>query len=383
MINYSLKQEVFVEKYFRLGSLSAKGWRQNQTGCPYCHDGKSKNPRSHFLFKNEEIGFQCFNCGAKHRFSGTNINSFAKFISKSAWKKTGAILLELKKEKIFPKSDLKDQEELKEELGEETLDLVDYKEIELPDVCMKYTMKAEKVAPRYRSRFIENKKKVKDYLAKNGLTEVSKDKELYICMDGDYANRLIFPIYFDGKLISWAARALFPTKTKYLYPPAEEEFNERGRLIYGLDKLFKAEDVKQIFVTESLTDSWILGGMAVLSKNITKEQISILKEFNFQKKRLIFVLDKDKINFKYDNDLKGLELGKAILKEKQPNWKVSYPNFTRPAKDVGESFEKFGWLETYDVIMNGIVTDDTNLTLKSKLANVGMSKKRRSLTAKG
>lgn len=380
MINYSLKQEVYIERYFRLGSLSAKGWRQNQSGCPYCHDGKSKNPRSHFLFRNDEIGFQCFNCGAKHRFNGNNINSIAKFISKSAWKKTGAILLELKKEKIFPNSDLKNQEELKEELGEDTLDLIDYKEVELPDVSIKWTTKADKVAPRYRKGFIENKKKVKMYLSEHGLTDIAKNKELYICMEGEYSNRLVFPIYFDGKLISWTARALYPTSAKYLYPPAEDEFNDRGTLVYGLDKLFKAEDVKQIFVTESLVDSWILGGMAVLSKNITQEQIDIMKKFNFQKKRLIFVLDKDKINFKWDTDLKGLELGKAVLKAKVPEWKVSYPLFTTPAKDVGDSYEKFGWLETYDKIMSNIVKGDRDLTLKTKLANVGVGKKRRSLS---
>jgi hypothetical protein len=380
VINYTLKQEVFVEKYFRLGSPSAKGWRQNLTGCPYCHDGKSKNPRSHFLFINEEIGFQCFNCGAKHRFSGTNVSGLAKFISKSAWKKQGAVMLELKKEKIFPNTDLKNQEELKEEVGEDNLELIDYKEVELPDVSIKITTKKDKIAPRYRSKFLENKEKVKKYLKEHGLEDLPQAKDLYICMEGDYSNRLIFPIYFDGKLISWAARALFPTKTKYLYPPAEDEFNERGRIIYGLDKLFKAEDVKQIFVTESLTDAWILGGMAVLSKNITDDQINILKHFNFQKKNLLFVLDKDKINFKWDTDLKGLELGKAVLKEKQPNWNVSYPLFTTPAKDVGESYEKFGWLETYDKIMSNIVKGNTNLTLKSKLANVGVGKKRRSLT---
>lgn len=380
MINYSLKQEVFIGKYFRINAPSAKGWRQNLTGCPYCHDGKSKNPRSHFLFINDEIGFQCFNCGAKHRFSGTNVNGMAKFIAKAAWKKQGAILLELKKDKIFPNTDLKNQEELKEEVGEDNLDLIDYKEVELPEVSLKWNLKAEKVAPRYRKGFIENKKKVKKYLAEHGLTDIAKTKELYICMEGDYSNRLIFPIYFDGKLISWAARALYPTSAKYLYPPAEDEFNDRGTLIYGLDKMFKAEDVKQIFVTESLVDSWILGGMAVLSKNITDNQIKILKHFNFQKKNLLFVLDKDKINFKWDTDLKGLELGKAVLKAKQPNWKVSYPLFTTPAKDVGESYEKFGWLETYDKIMSGVVSGNTNLTLKSKLANVGVGRKRRSLT---
>ena len=136
MINYSLKQEVFIEKHFRLGSLSSKGWRQNLTGCPYCHDGRSKNPRSHFIFSNDEIGWQCFNCGGKHRFSGNNLNTLATFVSKSSWKKVGAILLEIKKEKIFSNSSLSNQEELKKEIGEDLLTLIDYKEVELPDVVL-------------------------------------------------------------------------------------------------------------------------------------------------------------------------------------------------------------------------------------------------------
>jgi hypothetical protein len=265
--NYSLKQETFISQYFRFGTQSAKGWHQNLSGCPYCHDGKSKNPRSHFLFRNDEIGFQCFNCGIKHRFTSNNINTLAKFISKSAWKKVGAILLELKKSNIFPNYSITAQDDIDE--LDEKISLVNYKEIELPDVSIRLRIKKEKVAPRFRKKFIDNRKKAKEYFKSHGIEDLAKKKELYICMEGEYANRLIFPIYFDGKLISFAARALFPTKTKYLYPPSEDEFNDRGTIIYGLDKLFASEDVTQIFITESLVDAWIFDGMAVLSKNIT------------------------------------------------------------------------------------------------------------------
>lgn len=375
MINYNLKQETFISQYFRLGSTSSKGWRQNLTGCPYCHDGRSKNPRSHFLFQNDEIGFQCFNCGGKHRFTGNNINTLANFISKSAWKKVGAILLELKKEKIFPSTNLADQEEVKELLeDDETLELINYKEIELPDVSIKFRMKKDKIAKTYRQRFIDNRIKAKKYLEEHGLTEISKTKELYICMEGDYANRLIFPIYFDGKLISFAARALFPTKTKYLYPSSDDEHNDRGTIIYGLDKLFKSEDVKQIFVTESLVDAWQLGGMAVLSKNLTKQQIAIMNSFNFQNKKLVFVLDNDTIS-KWDEDLKGAELGKIVFEAKVKNWFVSRPNFGYKIKDVCDSIVKNGWLQTYDIIMSSIVRNTTSLILKTKLNSTNIKRK--------
>lgn len=374
MINYSLKQESFVEKYFRLGPLSSKGWRNNLSGCPYCHDGRSKNPRSHFIFSNEEIGWQCFNCGGKHRFSGSNVNSFATFVSKSAWKKVGALLLEIKKDKIFPNSSIKDQDELKETVDADIIELINYKEVDFPGVTIKYSTHSSKVAPMYRNRFKENKAKVKEYLLSIGLYNDSVFNTLYICVDGDYSNRLIFPIYFDGKLISWAARALFPTKAKYLYPPADEEFNDRGTIIFGLDNLFKSDNTKQIFITESINDAIHLNGMAVLSKNITKEQISILKYFNFQKKKLVFVLDNDKIT-KWDNDLKGGELGKIIMKEKQDNWYVTLPRFGNNIKDVSDSVKLNGMLETYDRIMSSFVENTSNLEMKIKLNSVVLKRK--------
>jgi len=375
VINYNLKQETFIDKYFRLGPPSPKGWRQNNAGCPYCHDGRSKNPRSHFLFINDEIGFQCFNCGGKHRFTGNNINTLATFISKSAWKKVGALLLEIKKDKLFPTTSLKDQDDIKDEVGEEALDLINYKEVELPDVSIRLNTKKEKVAPRYRQKFINNKIKVKEYLKSNGLDVDIYKQELYICMEGDFANRLIFPIYFDGKLISWAARALFPTKTKYLYPPSTDDFNNRGIVIYGLDNLFKSENVKQIFVTESINDAIHFNGIAILSKNMTQEQINILKYFNFHKKKLIFVLDNDTIT-KWDNDLKGGELGKIILKQNITEWSVSQPNFGRNIKDISNSMVKNGWLETYDKIMMSNVTDQKEMEMKIKLKSVEFGRKK-------
>ncbi len=373
MINYGLKQEAFIEKYFRLGSLSSKGWRQNLGGCPYCHDGRSKNPRSHFLFQNDEVGFQCFNCGGKHRFSGNNINTIAGFISKAAWKKLGAILLELKKDPIFPDSDLKNQEHLKEQVDDNFIELIDYQEVELPDVSIKFRMKTDKIAKTYRQRFMDNRMKAKAYLAEHGLTEIAKEKEMFICMEGDYSNRLILPIYFDGKLVSWAARALFPTKTKYMYPPSDEEHNDRGTIIYGLDKIFQSEEVQQIFVTESIVDAWHMKGMAVLSKNVTREQLDILKHFNFQKKKLVYIVDNDKLT-KWDVDLKGAEMGKIVFSEKQENWFVSSPKFGERAKDISDAIVVDGWLSTYDAIMSGIRKTDTGATtelvLKTKFKSL-------------
>jgi hypothetical protein len=374
-MNFQLKQEKFIEYYFNIDNPNQKGWRKNLSGCPYCNDGSSKNPRSYFIFSEEQIGFHCFNCGAKQRFNSKNINSLANFISKSTWNKVGNILLKIKKEKIFPNTNLINQKEIEDNVENEHISLINYKNIDLPDVSiLLWETNVDKIAPSYRKSFLYYKDKAIEYLKSKGVYDIAKNKKLYICLEGDFRNRLILPIYFDGKLISYAARALFRTKTKYLYPPTTDEYNERGRIIYNLEKIFKPQNVKQIFVTESIVDSWVFDGMAILSKNITKEQIIILNEFNFHQKQLLFIMDKDKINFK-SNDMKGLELGKKILSLNKNEWKVSYPEFPYPIKDVTESYVELGLLETYDRIINGKIDKMTELMLKSRLGNIKQRRK--------
>lgn len=134
------------------------------------------------------------------------------------------------------------------------------------------------------------------------------------------------------------------------------------------------ENVKQIFITESINDAIHLNGMAVLSKNITKEQFTILKSFNFQKKRLVFVLDNDKLT-KWDTDLKGGELGKLVLQEKQENWFVSMPTFGDNIKDVSESIVHNGILETYDHIMSNFIFDISNIKMKMQLKSIKLKRK--------
>jgi len=367
VISYNIKQEQYINSFFTFGKRSSKGWIQNMSGCPYCADGSSKNHRSHFLFSNDEIGFQCFNCGKKHRFSSKNLNYFANFMAKASWKSVGSILLDLKKQIIFPVCNTIDRTDIT--INDNSIsNIIDYKEIEFPGIMIPILYTPQQIAPQYKTKFKKNKKLALEYLEKQGLKNHKKIKELFIAVEGEYQNRLIMPIFFETKLISFAARALFPTKTKYLYPPSTDEFNDRGKIIYGLDNLLNSYS-QQFFITESLIDTWVYGGLAVLSKNITNEQIKLLEQLNIQNKKLIFILDKDKINIKYDFDLKGIELGKVVLSTKNPNWKVSYPKFRAGIKDLNESNKLVGKLETYDAVIEGIVSNSTDLLLKTKLAN--------------
>jgi hypothetical protein len=381
--NYSHEQELFIREYFTLSAPNHKGWMKNLSGCPYCHDGASKNPRSYFIFDNDEIGFHCFNCGAKHRFTSKNINSLAKFISLASWKKIGQILLEIKKKKLFPSILIKNQEEIKEE-NDEISKLIDYKEIKLPNNTYDLFMNAAKLNFYERKKFKRVREWAFNYLEQKGVLDIAKNKKLFICLDGEYKNRLIIPIYFDDKLISFSARALFNTKNKYLYPPTDEHHNERSKIIYNLEKLIYSRS-KRIYITESIIDAWILDGMSVLSKNLSNEQIKLLEFFNKLNTELIFVLDKDtNINKK---DKKGLELGLKVFETNNNLWKVSFPKFKSDVKDVSDSYKKYGFLETFDEIFEGIIDNKNELMImagleksKSKLLN-GRSffnKKRRS-----
>lgn len=83
-----------------------------------------------------------------------------------------------------------------------------------------------------------------------------------------YYGRLIIPVYEDGKLKTFLARALLNhIQPRYLFPPIS-----RAGLIWGLDlqEIFKYNEV---IITEGWKDAYKVKGIALLGKNFNKEQI--------------------------------------------------------------------------------------------------------------
>jgi DNA primase len=116
-------------------------------------------------------------------------------------------------------------------------------------------------------------------------------KETYRIKGSDYAGdwmyRIIIPIYYQNKIVSFQGRDV--TNKQYLrYKTLEKEKSivDPKSIFYGLDDLKNDEIVG---VVEGVFDRWRMGKgfIASLGKNITDNQVKILKQF----KRVFFLID--------------------------------------------------------------------------------------------
>lgn len=100
---------------------------------------------------------------------------------------------------------------------------------------------------------------------------IGKDKKVL-----DYRNRLIIPIEWQGRVVSFQGRAITSrSKMKYLACPEEREVINLKTIIYG------KTDWKRCLVVEGVTDVWRLGFGAVSLFGIkyTLQQIRVLSKF--------------------------------------------------------------------------------------------------------
>jgi len=101
---------------------------------------------------------------------------------------------------------------------------------------------------------------------------------------GNYAYRIIIPIYLDGKLVSYQGRSYSDKQIKY------KACNQNNESIHHKNIVYNADNCKQDYVilVEGVTDVWRLGddAAALFGMSFTDNQISFIK--NRWKKVCVF-----------------------------------------------------------------------------------------------
>lgn len=106
---------------------------------------------------------------------------------------------------------------------------------------------------------------------------IAHEKKLMISGNfGPYAYRIIIPIYYQGILVSWTARALGNFEPKYQELAPEKSLIPPKNVLYGIDE---ARPSERIVIVEGPIDQWKLGGGAVasLGTKLSPSQLGILK----------------------------------------------------------------------------------------------------------
>lgn len=134
------------------------------------------------------------------------------------------------------------------------------------------------------------------YLAKRGITQKQIDQHhIGVCATGQYANRIIIPIYQEGKLKFWVARAMSSeVKLKERSPSNSFYQYSKSEVIFNLDRA--ANKYHSAVISEGIFDalSWGSIGISLLGKSLYDAQFNLLLSYRDQLSEGLYVaLDAD------------------------------------------------------------------------------------------
>ncbi len=316
--------EDVLENYVNFKSPRTNSWRKCY--CEVCGDGsRTKGPRAGWMFKENAVFYNCFNCGIDGSFDpGRDIP-----LSKDMKAIFDAYAIPYKEYVIFTKTSKKD--------GYKKHKIVEAKEIPIPKFFFNLKTRDTEIA-NFAKKFLIEEKCIspEDYNffivdeVPNGLNP--EEKALAKFSFG----RLIIPAYKDGKMIYYQSRdiGLRENTTKYLSPKGVSKSN----ILYFYDRL--SEDThRPLYVCEGFFDAFHVGGIATMENDLSKDQLEILKK---SRRELILIPD---------NNGDSNRLLEIFLEN---GWGVSFVDSS--VKDVTESIKKYGRLKTYYQIAKSLKT---------------------------
>ena len=136
----------------------------------------------------------------------------------------------------------------------------------------------------------------KNYLLKRGITEQQISVyQMGVCVTGKYANRIIIPIYQNGELKFWVARAMSSgVKLKERSPSNAFYQYGKSEVIFNLD--IAAATYHSAVISEGIFDalSWGGIGISLLGKVLYDSQLNLLLEYRDQLTEGLYIaLDAD------------------------------------------------------------------------------------------
>lgn len=241
------------------------GWVN--TACPFCtgnpglHLGFCVDPGSPFFNK-----FVCYRCGGKH-----TVKAVATLIGVN-YDSAKEIIREYGGKSHIPK--------------QQTIVKLGSKPYKWPSGCMPLNERHKKylIQRNFNPEELERRWSLVGTGPSSRLvTGTGKDKRRI-----DYKNRILIPIYWNGKEVSFQTRHIRDSKTKYIVCPEDREIIHHKHILYGRQDKWKSRGI----CVEGVTDVWRLGfySFATFGIKYTMEQVKvIIKHF----KEVVIVFDDD------------------------------------------------------------------------------------------
>jgi hypothetical protein len=180
-----------------------------------------------------------------------------------------------------------------------------------------------------------------EYIYSRNLT--LDDHDFYWSDKPGYLDRMIIPLTVDHKIVGYIARKINDGKPKYLteHPP---------HIVFNLDK--QDYDREFVLVFEGSIDAILLGGVAVLTNEISDEQALQINQLG---KTVIVVPDRDQPGERLIERAIGL------------GWSVTFPEWADDVKDAGDAVSRYGRLVTLISIIKNTESNDLKIRLRNKI----------------
>lgn len=294
---------------------AASGWTTIDGICCIYNGESRPDTRSRAAFRADDGSFMytCRNCSFKAGWKpGNSLSSRMKdLLGWAGVQQEDLRKLEFKIWQVRETAKL-DPEYIKKEWVK-----LDFHEVLLPEGAQPFSHWIEQ--PEHDQNFID----VLTYLAGRG-DDILTGYDYYWTpsKENDLNRRVIIPFRWDGKLVGWTARAIFPTRTRYYT-------NVQTNYFFNTEAI--KPDWEYLLVNEGPIDGIAVNGIAMLGDKISPEQIQWL---NHTGKTIIVVPDREK---------NGGALVDVALRE---GWHVTFPKWDAGIKDAAEAVKAYGKLYT-------------------------------------
>jgi hypothetical protein len=286
---------------------SPSGWISFNAPCCH-HRGHSRDTRKRAgVMFSEGVVYNCFNCKYTASWQPGRMLT-EKFKSLCRW--LGASDDQIK-EMIFEalKTESLDYE------PEHFVEKVKFTEKELPEGTMSIE---EWINSGYLPDISEDIGPVIDYVYTRGFDAL--DGNFYWSPAPGYIDRVIIPFKYEGKIVGNTARKVKEGRPKYLS-------DQHPFFVFNVDTQDPLN--KYVFVCEGPFDALAVGGVALLTNEISQQQAHIINGLG---KEVIVIPDQDRA---------GLALIKQAI---DYDWSVAFPTWEDDVKDSADAVQRYGKL---------------------------------------
>lgn len=295
---------------------SPSGWTSFNAPCCHHRGHKQDTRKRAGVMFTEGVVYNCFNCKYTASWQpGRNLSE--KFKTLCRWLGASDDTI---KEMVFEalKTESTDYE------PEHYVEKVRFTEKELPEGAMPLL---EWVNSEYYKDLENELDCVISYIVSRGHDPFSEN--FYWTPAPGYIDRVIIPFRYDGKIVGNTARKVSQGKPKYLS-------DQHPFFVFNVDA--QEELNKYVFVCEGPFDALAVGGVALLTNEVSQQQAHIINSLG---KKVIVIPDQDR---------SGITLINQAI---DYDWAVTFPNWDEGIKDCADAVLKYGRLfVTVDAIMS-------------------------------